>query len=105
MLQLPKKKNHKEADVTPLVMRWFEKHYPRSCNVEVKIKGNTLLRHQEGALKKTQAGVFTHKMPDMGMRNPCDFYMIKDGDGVLVTCDGRTCEARVMSGATFIFKV
>lgn len=84
---LPRKLNKREANITPRVIRWFEKHYPKSCVVEVKIKGNTPAAHQEVTLHKTSRGLFSFKMPDWGGRNPADFFMVKGGDGVLATCE------------------
>lgn len=84
---LPRKLNKREASITPRVMKWFENNYPKSCNVEVKVNGNLTKPHQDTALWQTAKGVFTHKIPDLGQKSPCDFYMIKKGDGVLVTCE------------------
>jgi hypothetical protein len=89
--------------VTPLVIRWFEANWPRSAAVEVKVKGNKPLPHQEEALRQVRAGTFAWKIRDMGSRNPFDFFMLKGADAFVVTCDGRKCRAEGTS--TFDFQV
>ena len=84
-------------------MRWFEENYPRSVAVEVKIKGNKPLQHQTEALRRVQGGTFSWKLPDMGQRNPFDFFMLKSADAFLVTCEKRKCTA--VGPCTFDFTV
>lgn len=105
MPPLPKKRQHKEADVTPLVLEWFKKNYHHSCALEIKIKGNKLLKHQEVALRKVSQGKYAHKMPDMGRRMPFDAFVLINADAILVTCDGRHCTCEVYNGGTFAIKV
>lgn len=100
---LPRVKRHKEADVTPLVMRWFEANWPRSVAVEVKVKGNKPLQHQVEALRRVREACFSWKIRDMGTRNPFDFFMLKGADAFVVTCDGRKCHAD--GSSTFDFEV
>jgi hypothetical protein len=105
MPPLPKKRQKKEADVTPLVVAWFREHYPRSCALEIKVGDNKILPHQDRALKETQNGCFSYKIPDMGRQNPFDAFLLKGADGVLVRCDGRQCRAEVYDGTSFDFKI
>lgn len=102
---LPKKYNRKEADITGDVMRWFIKNHRDSCAIEVKIKGNKPLPHQEKALKQVHTGVFAYKIPDTGKITPFDFFMLKNAEAFVVTCDGRNCEAKDPDGMGFTFKI
>lgn len=90
---LPKKRQHKEADITPAVMSWFEKNYPRTVALEIKIKGNKLLPHQTIALKQVEFGTFKFKIPDTGRKLPFDAFVLKNADAFVVVCDGRSCIA------------
>jgi hypothetical protein len=105
MPPLPKKRSKKEADVTPLVVKWFRDNYPRSCALEIKVGKNKILPHQDRALRETQDGCFAHKIPDMGRQNPFDAFLLKGADGILVRCDGRECEALVYDGTVIVFRV
>ena len=58
---LPKKYKRKEAKIDNIVIDWFRDNYPHSCAIEVKIKGNKILPHQELALKEVARGKFSHK--------------------------------------------
>lgn len=91
--ELPKLRRRREADITPDVMRWFGANWPRSYAVEVKAKGGRVRKHQPAALKRVQSGSFDHKIPDMGQRNPFDFFGLKGADAFIVVCDGRDCVA------------
>ena len=103
--ELPKKRNHKEADITPVVLKWFEENYPFSCAIEVKIKGGKAKDHQQAALKKVDKGTFSYKMPDMGRKNPFDAFVLQNAKAFVVTCDGNNCEAVEPNGSWFRFKV
>ena len=104
--ELPKKYKRKEADITPFVMDWFLKNHPNSAAIEVKVKGNKLLPHQEIALKTVASGSFGYKIPDMGKRVCYDCFILKKADAFVVTCDGLTCEAfNFTNNETFTFKI
>lgn len=90
---LPKKRKHKEADITPAVLNWFEKNYPKSVALEIKIKGGRIKEHQKIALRQVQDGIFSYKLPDMGRKNPFDGIVLKNTDAFLIVCDGRKCIA------------
>lgn len=90
---LKKQRQHKEADITPLVIDWFEKNYPDSVAVEVKVKKNKAKSHQLLALWQVLKGCFSYKLPDMGRRNPFDFFVLKNAKAFVVTCQGRNCQA------------
>lgn len=90
---LPKKYNRKEAEITPLVKRWFEDNYHKSVALEVKVGKNKTLSHQDTALNKVAQGCFGYKIPDMGRKVPFDIFILKDADAFVVTCNGRECEA------------
>ena len=98
---LPKKRKHKEADITPRVMVWFLKNYPEDVAVEVKIKGNKTKPHQDMALNQVHEGKFKHKLPDMGRKNPFDFIVLKKAKAFVVTCDGLFCHAVGKHGEEF----
>lgn len=91
--KLPKKYKRNEAKVDGLVLKWFEDNYPYSCAVEVKVGKNKLLPHQEIALKQVTDGAFSYKIPDMGVRNPFDGFILKGAHAFVVTCEGMTCTA------------
>lgn len=103
---LPKKQNRKEAKIDGPVIKWFEDNWPRSCAIEVKVKGGKLKPHQLLALVEVQRGSFSFKIPDMGRKNPFDGFVLKNADAFVVECDGRICEARNTSdNTTFTFEV
>jgi len=78
-------------------MAYLEKHWPRSCAVEIKVGNNKLLPHQVSALDKVVAGVHSHKIADRGARNPYDGYVLKDADALIVRCKGRLCTLEVVN--------
>lgn len=85
---LPKKRNNTEARITPKVIKWFKENYPRSCALEIKVKPNKVLPHQDTALHQVSTGVFAYKIPDEGRaKKPFDAFLLNDADGILVTCD------------------
>lgn len=91
---LPKIRKSDEADITPIVMRWFEENYTEnSYVVEVKIKGGRLKDHQPSALKQVDDGFFDMKLKDHGSRNPFDFFGLRGADAFIVVCDGKECIA------------
>jgi hypothetical protein len=103
--ELPKIRKKKEADITPHVLLWFKKNYPRSAAIEIKYGKNKLEEHQVTALAQVAKGSFTYKIPDMGRMNPFDGFLLKDADACLVTCEGRTCLVEVNKTHTFSIKV
>lgn len=66
-------------------MKWLEKNWPNSALVEIKIKGNKLLPHQEVALRHVANKAFSFKIPDTGKRNPADAFLLKNADALLIT--------------------
>lgn len=102
---LPKKRKHTEADITPLVFAWFEKNYPKSVAIEIKVKGGRFLPHQAIALRMVQNGVFSHKFPDMGRLNPFDGVILKGADAFEVWCDKGVCIAYGYDGQEFTFEL
>ena len=104
---LPKKRRHKEADITPSVFDWFEKNYPFSVVLEIKDAGGRLKDHQPIALRQVQDGKFRWKIPDMGRRNPFDGIILKKGvNAFIVVCGNNTCTARRIDGEEkFDFKI
>jgi len=102
---LPKKRKTKEADITPRVLAYFRDNYPYSVALEIKIKGNKPLPHQKVALAQVNAGTFSYKLPDMGKRNPFDAVVLKNAQGLLVTCDGYQCEVVRGDGSTFSIRI
>ena len=91
--KLPKKYKRREADIDSLVLDWFLENYPEDVLVEVKIKGNKTLPHQDVALEQVKQGRFKYKFPDMGKRTPGDGVVLKKGHPFVVTCEGMICEA------------
>ena len=91
--ELPQKRKHREADVTPEVLLWFEKNYPRTVALEIKVDKNKLLPHQKIALQQVEFGVFKYKLPDMGRKNPFDGFVMKNADAFVVVCEKRKCIA------------
>lgn len=102
---LPKKRKHKEADITPAVIKWFEINYPYTCALEIKVKGGKAKAHQLSALQKVHDGFFAYKIPDMGRKNPFDAFILRKAKAFVVTCDGSDCEAKEMNGSWFRFKI
>ena len=95
---LPKFQNKKEDKIKKKVMKWFEKNYPHSVALEIKIKGNNLLPHQEVALKRVWAGAFSYKIPDTGRRNPFDAIVLKDAHPLVIVYNGSKYEAYNLYG-------
>ena len=90
--ELPKKYERKEAKIDGLVADWFDKNYPRSVILEVKVEGGRLLEHQRRLINKvSKTGKFKYKFPDGGKRTPLDYVVLKDIDAVLAECVGRKC--------------
>jgi len=93
MPPLPKKRKSKEADITPRVIAWFEKNYPYTVALEIKVDNNKLLPHQESALKTVGDGVFSYKIPDGRFRNPFDAIVLQDAHPYVVRCTDGMCRA------------
>ena len=104
---LPKQYKRKEAEIDSKVLDWFLDYYDGNVLVEVKIKGNKTLPHQDVALKKANDGEFKYKFPDMGRRTPGDGIVLKKYcEGFVVTCAGKSCEAVRIDGLKkFKFKI
>jgi hypothetical protein len=90
---LPRINKRCEAKIDGLVLDWFLNNYPEDVWVEVKIKGNKMLPHQEAAGKQVANGKFKYKFPDMGRRTPGDGVVLVKAIPFCVTCDGMMCEA------------
>lgn len=105
IIKLPRQLKKREADITPLVLKWFEQNWGNSCLIEVKIGDGKVKPHQEAALRKTNDGVFSWKMPDMGNRNCADAFFLRDADACVVRCTKRLCYAEFMDGRTVTFLV
>ncbi len=95
----------KEAKVDGLVIDWFANNWHKSVALEVKIKGNKALPHQELALKQVKEGRFKYKIPDMGRVNPFDGFVLVGADAFIVTCEGRKCVVKDMEGRSFKIEV
>lgn len=105
MYELPKKYKRTEAKVDGPILEWLSKHHPRSFALEVKIAGGVLLEHQDKALKQVSKGLFTHKIPDMGGKNPFDAFCLKDADAIVCVADGKNVECSVNSAHTIRFSL
>lgn len=90
---LPKQYKRREADIDSLVLDWFLENYEEDVLIEVKIKGNKILPHQEVALQQVTDGRFKYKFPDMGRLTPGDGIVLKKAHSFLVTCEGMNCIA------------
>ena len=71
-------------------MDWFLKNYEQDVAVEVKIVGEKVLAHQLSALLKVFKGIFCIKLPDVGIRNPFDFIVLKNADALIAWYDPKT---------------
>jgi len=91
--ELPRIRKHKEADITPLVFKWFEDNWENSVALEIKIKGGKIYPHQLVALRQVHNGIFSHKIKDTGSRNPFDGFILKKADAFIVICNKRKCVA------------
>ena len=112
MPKLPKLKPERktpEADITPKVLKWFEKHYKHSCALEIKTTKGRLKPHQKVALEKVSKGTYSYKIPDKGVRNPFDAVVLQGADAFVVVCDVKAKFCTVKDPATnavqFNFKV
>lgn len=103
---LPRKNKRKEANIDSLVLDWFLNNYPEDVWIEVKIKGNKLLPHQEASALQVKEGIFKYKFPDMGRRTPGDGVVLKKAHPFVVTCDGLVCDAvNLKTGETMQIKI
>lgn len=103
---LPKQYKRREANIDSLVADWFLENYDEDVAIEVKLKGNKTLPHQDIALEQVRLGKFKYKLPDMMRRNPFDFVVLKKAHPFLVTCDGNTCDAlNLKTQETFQIKI
>lgn len=93
--ELPKKRKHEEADITPYVIQWFFDNWPRSVAGEIKIIGEKPKPHQLVFLWQVFYGKFKLKLKDWGGKNPFDFLILKkDCDAFVITCKGRACHVK-----------
>lgn len=93
-----------EADLTPKVLKWFEKNYDHSCALEIKTTRGKLLPHQQVALTKVSKGTFCYKIPDKGVRNPFDAVVLHGADAFVVWCDPKTKRCAVTDPITEAFQ-
>ena len=106
MIELPKKRERKEADVDAKVAAYLYKHYPHSFALEVKIKGGRVLPHQVAALRQVTRGTFKpYKIRDMGARNPFDYIGLKNADALLCVVDKKHVICTVNENYDFSFSV
>ena len=106
--ELPRKNKRIEAKVDSLVAAKLVKlHTHRNWALEVKIKGGRLKQHQIVALKQVENGKFKpYKIPDMGQKNPFDFFYLGDADAIVCVADGRNVTCEVNSGVMkYEFKI
>ncbi len=96
---LPKKRKHKEADITPAIAAWLLEYWPNDCVAEIKIKGQKPKPHQVIALRQVADGNFAYKLPDMGRKNPFDLVVLHKTDALVITCDGRECTIECLNTA------
>ena len=92
---LPKKRKHKEAEITPLVIKWFMENWDNDCAIEIKVDDGKLKPHQAVALEQVRKGEFSYKLPDTGRRNPFDVVILKNADSALVRCTENVCTATI----------
>lgn len=106
--ELPKKVKRREASVDSLVAdKVRQKHPHRNWALEVKMKGNRLEPHQKVFLKQVENGKMKpYKIPDMGQRNPFDYFYLGDADAIVCVVDGRNVTCEVNSGVmTYKFRL
>lgn len=99
MPPLPKKRQTREAGITPHILAWIQANWPRSALIEIKVDKGKLRPHQESALKKAAQGNIIHKMRDTGM-NPADAFFLKSADALLVIYDTKTREMNIYNYRT-----
>jgi len=91
---LPKKLQKREAKITPLVLKWFQKNFPFSCALEIKatktntISKSALKEHQCKALIAVQSmSGLSYKIPDNSrIRLPFDAFQLKGTQSFVVAC-------------------
>lgn len=108
MIPLPKKIIRREALVDDQVAAQVDKIMAVPWVLEVKIKGNTLIRHQRSALQQVANGTMKpYKIPDMGKRNPFDYVGgFKFFTPVVCVVDGKNVECGVYNKSyKFNFKI
>ena len=97
-IKLPKFLNKREAKITPKVLAWFQRNYPSSVALEIKMVGGKVKDHQRAALQKVASNEFAYKLPDMGNRNPFDAIVLKNADAFIVWCADKQCNAVQVGG-------
>ena len=89
---LPKKRNTREADLTPKVLKWFRENHVGSCAIEIKASAGTripasaLAPHQRLALEAAAKQGIVHKIADNKAKNPFDAFMLKGVPAYVVAC-------------------
>jgi hypothetical protein len=90
---LPKKRQKREAKVTPRVLEWFRKAHKGPCAIEIKAtKGNTvseseLAPHQKLALLAAMGEGIVHKLSDEARRKqPFDAFKLEGVPAYVVAC-------------------
>lgn len=81
---LPKRRNKREADITPKVLQWFRQNHNGSCAIEIKasdsntIPASDLKPHQRAALLEATRSVgVVHKISDQSQgAKPFDAFML-----------------------------
>lgn len=96
---LPKKYKRTEAKVDGVIAEKVRKlNKNKNWLLEVKMKGNKMLPHQEIARRQVEEGTFLWKPPDMGARNPGDYICLGDADHIYCVVDGKMVNCKVNGG-------
>lgn len=104
---LPRKNKRTESKLDSRVAKWFEKEWPLSVLLEVKMLNGKLSEHQQRLIDKvTRDRKFSYKFPDGGRRTPLDYVIVKNCDTALCYCDDTGhCECSVNKEHSFTIKV
>jgi hypothetical protein len=79
---LPKKKQRKEAQFQERFSKWLKSRHGKTGAFELKVSEgnsipfNALADHQKTALYQVKHSLFSHKIADLGNRNPFDCFML-----------------------------
>lgn len=100
--------NQTERDLDKKVAEAVAKKHPhRNWALEVKTHKGKLKEHQKKALKQVENGKHPpQKIPDMGRRNPYDYYFLGDADAIVCVIqeNKRDVQCTVNSGV-FTFNI
>lgn len=89
---LPRKNKRTESKIDNKVAEWFEENYPKTCLIEVKMKGGRVAEHQQRLIDSVaETGAFKYKFPDGARRTPLDYIVCKNIDVALCSCDKDGC--------------